>query len=62
MIHGSKTWPVRKEKLALACAEMRMVGWMCDIQHLDKYLNIELRDMLGSEDDNVLLLWQNRLR
>jgi len=53
---------VRKEKLALACAEMRMVGWMCDIQHLDKYLNIELRDMLGSEDDNVLLLWQNRLR
>ena len=51
----------RKTSLSLCRNEN---GWMdvCDIQHLDKYLNIELRDMLGSEDDNVLLLWQNRLR
>ena len=29
MLHGSKTWPVRKENVvALQRAEMRMVRWM----------------------------------
>jgi len=30
MLHGSETWPVRKEnEVALQRAEMRMVRWMC---------------------------------
>jgi len=30
MVHGSETWPVRKEnEVALQQAEMRMVRWMC---------------------------------
>jgi len=31
MLHGSATWPVRKEnEVALQRAEMRMARWMCD--------------------------------
>ena len=30
LLHGSETWPVRKENVvALQRAEMRMVRWMC---------------------------------
>ena len=37
MLHGSETWPVRKEnKVALQRAEMRMVRWMCDDKVKDK--------------------------
>ena len=33
MLHGSETWPVRKENVvALQRAEMRMVRWMCGVQ------------------------------
>ena len=33
MLHGSETWPVRKEnEVALQRAEMRMVSWMCDVK------------------------------
>jgi len=33
MLHGSETWPVKKEnEVALQRAEMRMVRWMCDIK------------------------------
>ena len=33
MLHGSETWPVRKENVvALQRAEMRMVRWMCGIK------------------------------
>ena len=37
MLHGSETWPVRKENVvALQQAEMRMVRWMCDVKVKDK--------------------------
>ena len=37
MLHGSETWPVRKEdEVALQWAEMRMVRWMCGIKLKDK--------------------------
>jgi len=37
MLHGSVTWPVRKEnKKALQQAEVRMVRWMCGIKLKDK--------------------------
>jgi len=36
-LHGSETWPVRKENVvALQRAEMRMVRWMCGIKLKDR--------------------------
>ena len=33
MLHGSETWPVRKEnEVALRREQMRMVRWMCDVK------------------------------
>ena len=44
MLHGSETWPVRKENvLALQRAEMRMVRWMCGIKLKDRLPIKELR-------------------
>ena len=62
MLHGSETWPVRKENLvALQQAEMRMVSWMCGIKLKDRLPSKELRERLGI-DDIALVLQQNRLR
>jgi len=37
MLHGSETWPVRKDnEVALQQAEMRMVRWMCNVKVKDK--------------------------
>ena len=37
MLHGSETWPVRKENVvALQRAEMRMVRWICGVKLKDK--------------------------
>jgi len=36
MLHGSETWPVRKENVvALHRAETRMVRWMCGVKLKD---------------------------
>jgi len=36
MLHGSETWPVRKEnEVALQRAELRMVRWMCGVKLQD---------------------------
>ena len=33
MLHGSETWPVRKEnEVALQRTQMRMVRWMCGMK------------------------------
>ena len=62
MLHGSETWPVRKEnEVALQPAEMRMVRWMCNVKVKDKVPSKELRERLGI-DDIILILQQNRLR
>ena len=51
MLHGSETWPVRKENVvALQRAEMRMVRWMCVVKLKDRLLSKELRDRLGIND------------
>ena len=61
MLHGSVTWPVRKEnEVALQRAEMRMVRWMCGVELKDRLPNKELREGLGI-DDITLVLQQNRL-
>ena len=62
MLHGSETWPVRKENVvALQRAEMSMVRWMCGVKLKDRLPSKELRERLGV-DDIALVLQQNRLR
>ena len=62
MLHGSETWPVRKENVvALQRAEMRMVRWMCGVKLKDRLPSKELRERLGIYDI-ALVLQQNRLR
>ena len=62
MLHGSETWPVRKEnELALQRAEMSMVRWMCNVKTKDRVPSNELRERLGI-DDIILILQQNRLQ
>ena len=47
MLHGSETWPVRKEnEVALQRAEMRMVRWMCNVKVKDRGPSKELRARL----------------
>jgi len=62
MLHGSETWPVRKQNaVALQRAEMRMVRWMCSIKPKDRLPSTELRERLGV-DNIALILQRNRLR
>ena len=62
MLHGSETWPVRKENVvALQRAEMRMVRWRCGVKLKDRLPSKELRERLGV-DDIALILQRNRLR
>ena len=62
MLHGSETWPVRKEnEMALQRAEMRMVRWMCGVKLKDRVSNKELRERLGIVGI-MSVLQQNRLR
>jgi len=62
MLHGSETWPVRKEnEVALQRVEMRMVRWMCNVKVKDTVSCKELRERIGI-DDIILILQQNRLR
>jgi len=62
MLHGSETWPVRKENVvALQRAVMRMVRWMCGTKLKDRFPSKELRERLGI-DDIAFVLQQNRLR
>ena len=57
MLHGSETWPLRKEnQLALQRVEMRMVRWICDVEVKDRVPSKEL-----GTDDIILILQQNRL-
>jgi len=62
MLHGSETWPVRKEnEVVLQQAEIRMVTWMCGIKLKDRFPSRELRERLGI-DDITLVLHHNRLQ
>jgi len=61
MLHGSETWPVRKEnEVALQRAEIRMVRWMCNVKVKDRVPSKELRERLVV-DDIILILQQNKL-
>ena len=56
MLHGSETWPVRKENVvALQRAEMRMVRWVCGIKLKDRFPSRVLRERLGIDDITLVL-------
>jgi len=64
MLHGSETWPVRKENVvALQRAEMTMVKLMCGIKLKDRLQSKELRERLGIDDialvaaEQAALVW-----
>jgi len=60
MLHGSETWPVRKEnEMALQRAEMRMDRWMCDVKVTDRVPSKELRERLGI--DGIIFVLQQRM-
>jgi len=62
MLHGSETWPVRKEnEVAFQWAEMRIVRWMCGVKPQDRVPGKELRVRLGL-DDIISVLQQKKLR
>jgi len=62
MLHGSETYPVRKEnEVALQWAEMRMLRWMCSAKLQDRVPSKGLRKRLGL-DDIISVLQQNRLQ
>jgi len=45
MLHGSETWPIRKEnEVALQRAEMRIVRCMCGIKVKSRFPSKELRE------------------
>jgi len=45
MLHGSETWPVRKEnEVALQRTEMRMIRWKCDLKVKDRVPSKELTE------------------
>ena len=61
MLHGSETWPVRKEnEEALHQVEMRIIRWMCGVKVIDRVPSKQLRDRPGL-DDVISVLPQNRL-
>jgi len=61
MLHGSVTWPIRKEnEVALQGAEMRMVRWMCGVKLQDRVPSKGLRQRLGL-DHIISVPQQNRL-
>jgi len=42
MLHGSETWPIRKEnEVAFQRAEMRMVRWMCGVKLQDREFQVK---------------------
>jgi len=54
VLHGSETWPVRKENVvALQRAEMRMVRWMCGVKLKDRLPSKELRERLDIDDHSI---------
>jgi len=62
MLHGSETWPIRKEnEVPLQRAEMRMVRWMYGVKLQDRVQCKGLRERLGLYDI-ISVLQQNRLQ
>ena len=51
MLHGSETWPVRKEnETVLVWTGTRMNRWMSGAEVTDRFTRNELRQRLGIND------------
>jgi len=60
MLHGSETWPVRKDnEVAFQRAEMRMVRCMCGVKLRDRIPSKGYRERLVL-DDIISVLQQNQ--
>ena len=64
MLHGSETWPLRKENVvALQWVEMRMVRWMCGDKLKDRFSSKELRETryrwhsIGITAEQAAMVW-----
>jgi len=64
MLHGSETWPVRKEnEVALQRAETRMVRWMCGVKLQDRIPSRVERETrirwrnLGTTAKQIAMVW-----
>ena len=45
MLHGSETWPIRKEsEVTLQLVEIRTVRWMCGVKLQDRVPSKGLRE------------------
>ena len=56
MLHGSETWPVKKEnKLTLQQTEMRMIRWTCSVKGTDRFTCSELKEKLGTDDITTVI-------
>ena len=59
-LHGSETWPVRKEnEVAHQRTKMRMVRWICDVKIKDRVPSKKLNKRLGL-DDIISVIQQNK--
>ena len=58
ILHGSETWPIRKEnEVALQQTEMRMVRWMCVMKLQDRIPSkTRVPGLLGGIDCVILCL------
>jgi len=61
LLHGSETWPIRKENEVALQRAQKMVRWMCGIKVQDRVPSKGLIERLGL-DDVIWVLQQNRLR
>jgi len=62
MLHGSETWPVKKEnELMLQQTEMRMIRWMSGVKVTDRFMSCQLRERRGI-DDITSVIQRHRLR
>jgi len=51
MLHGSETWPLRKEnEVSLQRAKIKMVRWMCGMKLQDSIPSKGLRERLGLDE------------
>jgi len=56
MLHGSETWPVRKEnEVTHQRAEMRMFRRMCNVKVKNRVPSKELRERLRTDNMDVMV-------
>jgi len=62
MLHGSETWPVRKEnKVALQRSEMTMGRWMCGVKKCMEY-EVEGASPIGRPQKTGERLWKKTVK